>query len=50
MSHDLKVIKYLCTKVGVMYGGRIVEFGETKDIFSTPSHPYTQRLLENAKL
>ena len=50
VSHDLKVIKYLCTKVGVMYGGIIVEFGEIKDIFSTPSHPYTQRLLENAKL
>jgi len=50
VSHDLRVIEKICTKVGVMYEGKIVEFGKSNDVFSSPSHPYTQRLLECANL
>ena len=50
VSHDLRVIKKICKKVGVMYAGEIVEFGNSNEIFSNPSHPYTQSLLECAKL
>ena len=50
VSHDLRVVKKICTKVGVMYGGKIVEFGKSNEVFSSPSHPYTQRLLECATL
>ena len=50
VSHDLRVIEKICTKVGVMYGGKIVEFGKSNEVFSSPSHPYTQRLLECANL
>ena len=50
VSHDLRVVKNICTKVGVMYGGKIVEFGKSNEVFSSPSHPYTQRLLECATL
>jgi ABC-type dipeptide/oligopeptide/nickel transport system ATPase component len=50
VSHDLRVVKKICTKVGVMYEGKIVEFGKSNEVFSSPSHPYTQRLLECATL
>jgi len=50
VSHDLRVVKKICTKVGVMYEGKIVEFGKSNEVFSSPSHPYTQRLLEGATL
>ena len=50
VSHDLRVIEKICTKVGVMYDGKIVEFGKSNEVFSSPSHPYTQRLLECANL
>ena len=45
VSHDLAVIAELADRVAVMYGGRIVESGPGERIFSTPRHPYTQRLL-----
>ncbi len=48
ISHDLSVVRYLCNKVAVMYFGRIVELGETRDLFSDPKHPYTRALLEAA--
>ena len=37
-------------KAAVMYEGKIVEFGKSNEVFSSPSHPYTQRLLECATL
>jgi ABC-type oligopeptide transport system ATPase subunit len=45
ISHDLSVIRYMCTKVIVMYLGKIVESGATEQIFANPQHPYTKALL-----
>ncbi len=45
ISHDLSVIKYLCTRVGVMYVGKLVEVASRDDLFSRPLHPYTQALI-----
>jgi peptide/nickel transport system ATP-binding protein len=47
ISHDLAVVEHLATRVAVMYLGRIVEMGETDQIFSQPRHPYTQALLKS---
>ena len=44
ISHDLGVIGQLADRVQVMYGGRIVEAGATKDVFRRRAHPYTQGL------
>ena len=45
VSHDLNVVRVLCHRVAVMRGGEIVEWGDGDTVTSTPSHPYTQRLL-----
>lgn len=49
ISHDMDVVAYLCPRVAVMYAGRIVELGPQEALFSSPFHPYTQRLM-SAKL
>jgi peptide/nickel transport system ATP-binding protein len=46
ITHDLAVAKYMCNKVSVMYLGKIMESGRTKDLFRKPLHPYTQALLQ----
>lgn len=46
VSHDMRVIRRVCDRVAVMYGGRIVELGPTSTVLSAPSHPYTRALLQ----
>ncbi len=45
ITHDLGVVAGACEKTLVMYGGRILEYGDTREIFADPSHPYTIGLL-----
>lgn len=44
ISHDLSVVEHISDTVGVMYLGNLVEYGDTKDIFKNPLHPYTKAL------
>jgi oligopeptide transport system ATP-binding protein len=45
IAHDLSVVRFFCDRIAVMYAGKIVELGTSKDIFSNPLHPYTKSLL-----
>lgn len=45
ITHNLGVVARVCTQVGVMYAGEMVERGTIEEIFATPEHPYTQGLL-----
>jgi oligopeptide/dipeptide ABC transporter ATP-binding protein len=45
ITHDLSVTEYICDRIAVMYLGRIVELGNTEDIYQRTLHPYTQALL-----
>lgn len=47
ISHNLEVVKFICDKVAVMYSGKIVETGTTKEIFQNPTHSYTKLLLNS---
>ena len=46
ISHSMPVVRYLATRIAVMYKGKIVEVGDTDLITSSPVHPYTRNLLE----
>lgn len=46
ISHNLAVVRYMATQIGVLYLGRLVEVAPASQIFSAPRHPYTQMLLE----
>jgi ABC-type oligopeptide transport system ATPase subunit len=46
ISHSMPVVRYLATRIAVMYKGKIVEVGDTDLITSNPVHPYTRSLLE----
>jgi len=45
ITHDLAVVEHFGTRVAVMYLGRVCELADTKTLFNTPRHPYTQALL-----
>lgn len=45
VSHDLAVVRHLAHQVAVMYRGKIVEYGDSDDIFGSPQHEYTKKLL-----
>ena len=46
ITHNMGIVAGSCLKTLVMYGGRVMEYGDTKNIFLKPSHPYTKGLLE----
>jgi peptide/nickel transport system ATP-binding protein len=47
ISHDLSVVRYLCSRVVVMQRGKVVEQGKTEQVFSNPQHAYTRLLLSS---
>lgn len=47
ISHDLRVVKFMCRNTAVMKEGRIVEEGPTQSLYSNPKHPYTRLLLSS---
>lgn len=50
ISHDLRVVARVCEQIGVMYAGRVVEFGDRQQVLEDPRHPYTRALLKCADL
>lgn len=50
ITHDMGIVAQVCEKVAVMYAGQVVEFGNVKDVFKNPLHPYTRGLLKVANL
>jgi oligopeptide/dipeptide ABC transporter ATP-binding protein len=48
ISHDLLTVRFLADRIAVMYLGKIVETGETEEVFTNPKHPYTKALLDSA--
>lgn len=47
ITHDLAVLSEIADKIGIMYGGQMIEFGTSQQIYKNPRHPYTKGLLES---
>ncbi len=47
ITHDLAVLSEISDVIGIMYGGQMVEFGSSLEIYNSPKHPYTQALLKS---
>src|SRR2546428_1650133 len=45
IAHDLRLVEHICSRMAVMYLGRIVEMGSAASVFAAPQHPYTRALL-----
>ncbi|MBW2555915.1 MAG: ABC transporter ATP-binding protein [Deltaproteobacteria bacterium] len=45
ISHDIAVVADVCDSIGIMFAGQLVEYGNVKDVFDVPMHPYTRSLL-----
>jgi oligopeptide/dipeptide ABC transporter ATP-binding protein len=45
ITHDISVVSETCDRIGIMYGGELVEAGPIREVFNDPQHPYTQGLL-----
>ena len=50
ISHDLRVVRYLCNRIAVMYMGRLVEIADRDQLFERPGHPYTRALIAASML
>ncbi|MBV9315379.1 MAG: ABC transporter ATP-binding protein [Pseudonocardia sp.] len=50
ISHDLSVVRYIATTIGVMYLGKLVEIGPAEQVHATPVHPYTRGLIDSIPL
>jgi oligopeptide/dipeptide ABC transporter ATP-binding protein len=50
ISHDLKLIRFICDRVSVMYLGKLVEIADKRDLFARTAHPYTQALIDAAPI
>ena len=48
ITHEMEVVKYVCDRVAVMEGGRVVEHGDVYDVFARPQHPATRRFVGSA--
>jgi len=48
ISHDLAVVRYVSSQIGVMYLGKLVEIGPADEVYLQPAHPYTKGLLDSA--
>ncbi len=49
ITHDLAVVAQFCDRVGVMFGGRVVEEAPVRELFANPRHPYTRALIAAAQ-
>lgn len=47
ITHDLAILSEIAEKIGIMYGGNMIEYGSSNDIYKNPKHPYTKGLLES---
>lgn len=47
VAHDLSMVRHISDRIGVMYGGRLVEVAESDELYDNPIHPYTKALLSS---
>jgi oligopeptide/dipeptide ABC transporter ATP-binding protein len=50
ITHDLASGKFLCDRIGILYLGQLVEWGDSAQVYDAPQHPYTQSLLQAVPL